>query len=78
MSFNFFVLFYYKDNLFFMLFIVIRFGNMIVEFYLVMDRDVIFGDIVNVSFVLVNFRRFKISVRFFKYNILREFIVGIS
>lgn len=78
MNFNFFVLFYYKDNLFFMLFIVIRFGNMIVEFYLVMDRDVIFGDIVNVSFVLVNFRRFKISVRFFKYNILREFIVGIS
>lgn len=78
MSFNFFVLFYYKDNLFFMLFIVIRFGNMIVEFYLVMDRDVIFEDIVNVSFVLVNFRRFKISVRFFKYNILREFIVGIS
>lgn len=78
MNFNFFVLFYYKDNLFFMLFIVIRFGNMIVEFYLVMDRDVIFGDIVNVSFVLVNFRRFKISVRFFKYNILREFSVGIS
>lgn len=78
MNFNFFVLFYYKDNLFFMLFIVIRFGNMIVEFYLVMDRDVIFEDIVNVSFVLVNFRRFKISVRFFKYNILREFIVGIS
>lgn len=78
MSFNFFVLFYYKDNLFFMLFIVIRFGNMIVEFYLVMDRDVIFGDIVNVSFVLVNFRRFKISVRYFKYNILREFSVGIS
>lgn len=78
MNFNFFVLFYYKDNLFFMLFIVIRFGNMIVEFYLVMDRDVIFGDIVNVSFVLVNFRRFKISVRLFKYNILREFIVGIS
>lgn len=78
MNFNFFVLFYYKDNLFFMLFIVIRFGNIIVEFYLVMDRDVIFGDIVNVSFVLVNFRRFKISVRFFKYNILREFIVGIS
>lgn len=64
--------------LFFMLFIVIRFGNTIVEFYLVMDRDVIFGDIVNVSFVLVNFRRFKISVRLFKYNILREFIVGIS
>lgn len=55
MNFNFFVLFYYKDNLFFMLFIVIRFGNTIVEFYLVMDRDVIFGDIVNVSFVLVNF-----------------------
>lgn len=78
MNFNFFVLFYYKDNLFFMLFIVIRFGNMIVEFYLVMDRDVIFRDIVNVSFVLVNFRRFKISVRFFKYNILREFSVGIS
>lgn len=78
MNFNFFVLFYYKDNLFFMLFIVIRFGNMIVEFYLVMDRDVIFGDIVNVSFVLVNFRRFKISVRYFKYNILREFSVGIS
>lgn len=78
MNFNFFVLFYYKDNLFFMLFIVIRFGNTIVEFYLVMDRDVIFGDIGNVSFVLVNFRRFKISVRFFKYNILREFIVGIS
>lgn len=78
MSLNSSALLYYKDNSFFMPFIVIRSGNTTVEFYLVMDRDVTPGDIGNVSSALVNLRRSKISVRLSKYNILRELTVGTS
>lgn len=78
MSLNSSALLYYKDNSFFMPFIVIRSGNTTVEFYLVMDRDVTPGDIGNVSSALVNLRRSKISVRLSKYNILREPTVGTS
>lgn len=78
MSLNSSALLYYKDNSFFMPFIVIRSGNMTVEFYLVMDRDVTPGDIGNVSSALVSLRRSKISVRLSKYNILREPTVGTS
>lgn len=78
MNLNSSALLYYKDNSFFMPFIVIRSGNTTVEFYLVMDRDVTPEDIANVSSALVNLRRSKISVRLSKYNILREPTVGTS